>query len=128
MPDSSNETVLEKQLMMTSVTWKTLQSHGVTDATPLLLDLFWFGSTEEGARAFASSLVGQATTSPTVGLAQDRWAVEAQYGPQSFSLDSLRNLVKQMCELGFAHQCEFDGWGAQVPASAAKDKPWWKLW
>lgn len=128
MSDSSNEAILEKQLMMTPVTWKTLQSHGVTDETPLLLDLFWFAATEEAARALASGLAGQVATSPTVGLSKDRWAVEAQYGPQTFTLNSLSSLVKQMCELGFSHQCEFDGWGAQVPASAAKRKPWWKLW
>lgn len=128
MSDSSNEAILEKQLMMTPVTWKTLQTHGVTDATPLLLDLFWFAATEDNARALASSLTGQVTTSPTVGPIQDRWAIEAQYGPQSFTLDTLRYLVKQMCKLGFSHQCEFDGWSAQIPGSAAKSKPWWKLW
>ena len=128
MSDLSNEAILEKQLLMTPVTWKTLQSHGVTDTTPLLLDLFWFAATEECARTLASNLVGRVSLPPTVGLVQDRWAIEAQYGPQSFTLDSLRNLVKQMCELGFSHQCEFDGWGAQVPESTAKRSPWWKVW
>ena len=128
MSDPSNDAILDKQLMMTPVTWKTLQSHGVTEETPLVLDLFWFAAGEKSAHALASSLAGQVSASPSVGLTKDRWAVEAQYGPQCFTLGSLLDFVKQMCELGFSHQCEFDGWGAQVPASARKHKPWWRVW
>ena len=128
MAEPSEEAILEKQLLMTPVTWKTLQSHGVTEGTPLLIDLFWFAATEEAATSLATRLSLELRAPPTVGLVKDLWAVEAQYGPNAFSLDSLLSFVRRMCEIGFAHKCEFDGWGAQIPALPIKRKAWWRLW
>ena len=126
MATSTPDAILQQQLRMTPVTWQKLREEGVTESTPLCLDLFWFADTEQHARALASNLAEQLGAPPSIGQVQSRWSVEAQFGPKTFTLEALLDLVDAMCKVGFAHDCEFDGWGAEVPV--VKRKPWWKLW
>lgn len=118
--------IKEKQLGMTPVTWKTLESNGVTEETPLILDLFFYPETEEDLNSLVVAL-GSRYSEVLSGESQGKLVVQAVTAPLKYSLDSLLELVEEMCVLGVEHNSEFDGWGAQIPDSIQK-KPWWRFW
>lgn len=120
----------EKQVEMSGKTWAVLKEHGVTEQTPLVLDLFWFAHDAEAAQKLVNRLQGGVAHFAEAQMVDGLWSVKAQTAPRPFSLPAIEKLVRDMAELATAHQCDFDGWGAQIPEPArqAAKKPWWKLW
>jgi hypothetical protein len=104
-----------KQLRMTEAKWRTLQQHGVTERTRLLVDLSFIAPTHEAAISLASSLKEKLEDTPSVQEAHRAYWVEGQAPALTFSLESLQSLVREMCVLGSQHQCVFDGWSAKSP-------------
>lgn len=115
---------VEKQVAMSAETWKQMQQNGVTDETPLLVDLFWMCDGEETAKTLAAKL-------PEIGVHDiatfndDKgWMIKGQTGPRAFNLQSIQQMAREMAEFGEKHGCGFDGWGAMLTGK----KPWWKFW
>jgi|GEM_PF-2865417 len=109
---------LNKLLEKTLNDWHALKAEGVTEETPISLDLLWHA--EEGAMAkdLAAKLAEEQGISVDAQRRGAQWVVLARVGPKKFSLEKLEELVKRMHKVGTVHACVFDGW-----QHAQKDAP-----
>jgi hypothetical protein len=112
---------LAHQLDLNRVTWAAFQEHGVRDGTELLLDYFYDAPGQAEAEALATRIRAETDYTVEAGsakaglLGRRRWHVNGTTGPTPASLATLDEWVTRMVELGRAHGCEFDGWGAPIP-------------
>ncbi len=113
--------VLASQLEMTGKTWATLQKEGIEESEQRSVDYFFDAPDESRAQALATALEAQGAppadvTSQRVGFIRKKvvWSVSGTTAPLSMSLDSLRDWVTDMVELGATHDTPFDGWGTEL--------------
>jgi Regulator of ribonuclease activity B len=107
------EGVLAKQLAMNEQTWTALQEHGVTTETELRLDFFYVAP----SRKSAERLAGFLRTETDYDVRSRHDSVTGTTQPRTVDLDVLNQWVEWMVGAGAEHgRCEFDGWGAEVPA------------
>lgn len=111
--------VLTKQLAMTVETWRTLQTLGATDATELKLDFSFVASNQKRADALRAVLVDETDYEVSVvkggHMFSRRYNVVGSTKPTAVSTTILDQWVEWMVTAGLHQDCEFDGWGAQVP-------------
>ena len=106
--------VLARQLAMNAQTWEALQRYGVDESTELVLDFFYVAPSEHAAWELAAFLKAQ--TDYTIMVSTGPYGVKGSTQPTAVSLEILDEWVDWMVSAGAEHgECEFDGWGAQVP-------------
>jgi hypothetical protein len=109
---------LTKLLEKTHSTWNAMKAEGVTEETPISLDLLWHAKDSTMAKDLAAKLAEETSISVDAQPRGEQWVVLARVGPKKFTLEKLENLVKNMHKVGAVHDCVFDGW-----QHAAKDEP-----
>jgi hypothetical protein len=103
---------LERQLRMLPGTWHAFLANGVKPGTQLTLEYTYRAPTKHTAEALLRSLGNPPSRITQSGKI---WTLQAQTAPLAVSHDTLRAWVELMVDAGCAHQCEFDGFGAQMP-------------
>jgi regulator of RNase E activity RraB len=109
--DFKNKTT--KQTQMTPQTMDQLRKINVTEDKELKLEYFFYTNTSDKAQAFATEL--------------QKWNYEVKHGQSAgdkklfiitgwttkmqMADNVVANWTKQMCELGYKFDCDFDGWG-----------------
>jgi hypothetical protein len=104
------------QLTYTPETLAALLEHGVSKGKKLKLEYFFYTNTPEKADALADELEAQ-QYSVECGEAEGNKSLFVITGwstPVAIDEASLLAWTKKMCETGFKHDCEFDGWGTNV--------------
>lgn len=113
--DSAYRENLAKQTTMSPMTLEQLRKYGVTDETNLKLEFFFYTDDEAKASGLAKVLAersysvehGQSTSD------DDRLIVTGWTTRMSMDESTVVQWTREMCELGFEHDCEFDGWGTK---------------
>lgn len=104
---------LAKQLSMTPQTVAQLRKHGVAQNSTLRLEFFFYTDTEPKAESLAEALKAmgcQAEVGPSAG--DDKlFLVNGWTTPLKMDDPTVLDWTRQMCNLGYEHDCEFDGWG-----------------
>jgi hypothetical protein len=105
--------IISKQTAMAPQTLDVLRSHGVTEKTELQLEFFFYTDKQTKAVSLHQALEGlnyKVTTDRSAAgdgqLAIIGWTVKMPMDEQT-----VVSWTARMCELGFEHDCEFDGWG-----------------
>lgn len=116
------DAVLRKQLTMNPATWQAMTDRGVTEETSLRLDFAYAAPGQDAADRLTAFLQGetdytvQASSEKKGALSRRVWFVVGTTSATTLSLDVLNQWVKWMVLAGHENgQCEFDGWGAQLP-------------
>lgn len=109
---------LEKLAEKTDSLWNSLKTEGVSEDTPISLDLLWHANEGAMAKDLAAKLAEDPKISVDAQKRGDKWVVLARVGPKKFTLEKLQVLVKDMHTVGIVHECAFDGW-----QHAATDEP-----
>ncbi|HEX2753612.1 MAG TPA: hypothetical protein VHP34_11020 [Alphaproteobacteria bacterium] len=109
---------LNKIIEKTHSTWNAMKAEGVTEETPISLDLLWHAKDSTMAKDLAAKLAEETSISVDAQPRGEQWVVLARVGPKKFTLEKLENLVKNMHKVGAVHDCVFDGW-----QHAAQDEP-----
>jgi hypothetical protein len=98
---------------MTPLTMTQLRKFGVTDASQLKLEYFFYTNTQEKAAALAQALADMQYAGGHDRSATDKrqfvingWTSKISMGDQA-----VLDWTAQMVDLGQQHDCEFDGWG-----------------
>lgn len=110
------ETNLQKQMTMTPQTLHQLRGYGVTPDKRRRLEFFFYTDTDQKAATLAAELTKK--------------NYEVEYGPSASDVKvqvikgwtsellmsdaTVLDWTKEMCTVGFAHDCDFDGWGTNV--------------
>jgi hypothetical protein len=115
MSDEEREDLLAQQLTMTRVTWDRLVAHGVTESTQLSLDFSYRAPSYERANDLKRFLEDEADYRVRVVAVEERWRVSGVTQPTPVTLPILEEWVDWMVAAGSQFDCEFDGWGTEVP-------------
>lgn len=110
--------MLERQLAMNVETWAALRRHGVTEDTDLRLDFSYDAPTRAAGEKLAGLLREETDYDVTDPQPSgSAFVVSGTTQKTRVSLDILNQWVEWMHAAGRQSDgCEFDGWGAQVPA------------
>lgn len=104
---------LAKQVSMTPQTMAQLRKHGVTEASMLRLEFFFYTDMESKAESLAAALKAMGYQAEAGRSAGDDklFLVNGWTIPLKMDDPSVVNWTEQMCKRGYEHDCEFDGWG-----------------
>ena len=103
---------LKRQLALTPHTLKELSKHGVTIDSYLKLELFFYTNKKAKANGLAKALKAKGYSIDQIKKGEDgAWLVSGWSNRMNMSNYSVMAWVQEMCEVGFNHDCEFDGWG-----------------
>lgn len=107
------ESNLVNQLAMLPQTVAQLRQHGVTGDTALRLNFFFYTNSESNAANLASVLKQRGYDVETGESAADdgTFLVAGWTTPIKMDEATVGPWAEDMCRCGFAHDCEFDGWG-----------------
>ncbi len=107
---------LEKQMALTPQTLQQLRTYDVTPEKRQKLEFFFYTDTVEKAAALAEELKNknyEVEHRPSASNAKVQivtgWTAEI-----AMSDNTVLDWTREMCTLGFAHDCDFDGWGTNA--------------
>ncbi len=106
---------IQKQVDMTPQTLDRLRKAGVSADKELKLEFFFYTNSDDKAKKLADAL---AKLSYSV---EHRLAAESKTGfvitgwttKMKMSEDVVKKWTKEMCQLGYKFDCDYDGWGTQ---------------
>ena len=114
-------TIAAKQIAMNKATLAALRRAGLSADAAVQLDFVFVAPNKKAAGSLKSHLVQQDCLDVEVvklgGMLSRRFLVEGRSHPTALSEDLLSDWVRWMAAQGVLHNCEFDGWGAEVPGS-----------
>jgi hypothetical protein len=107
---------LTKQMSMTPVTLGQLRSYDITPDKERKLEFFFYTDSAEKASSLAAELrernyeveCGPSASDAKIQLVTG-WTTAL-----SMSDEAVLGWTKEMCTVGFAHDCDFDGWGTNA--------------
>jgi len=101
------------QMRMAPATLEQLRPHGVTAHTLLKLEYFFYTDTPEKGAALALTLAGFGYLVVHEQAAGDQRlrVITGWTQPMQMSDEVVVAWSGRMCEVGFEHDSEFDGWG-----------------
>ncbi len=101
------------QVAMTGETLAQLRQIGVGPERQLKLEFFFYTDTEAKSAALASQLrkLGYNVQSGLAASSTPQYLVTGWSTPVHMNEDSVAAWTREMCDIGFAHDCGFDGWG-----------------
>ncbi len=105
----------DNQMQMTPQTLHQLRNLNVEDDKELKLEYFFYTNTAEKAVQFAAE-IGKLNYSVHHGVsAGDKklFIITGWTNKMKMSDEVVKLWTKQMCELGYKFDCEFDGWGTE---------------
>ena len=104
---------LANQVAMVPQTLSQLRQHNVSEQTELKLEYFFYTDTDDKAAALASVLSKKGYTAEHGPSAGDKklFILTGWTGPMLMNEATVVEWTRQMCRIGFEHDCEFDGWG-----------------
>jgi regulator of RNase E activity RraB len=113
---ASFEENVKNQLTMTPKTLEQLRSHGITDEKSLSLEIFFYTNTKDKAEKLSEELnqMKYQTTAEISAYDKKQFCIRGWTEKIKMEEAVLIEWTKKMCELGYAHDCEFDGWGTYL--------------
>ncbi len=107
------ESNLSKQMNWTPQTIKQLSKYGITDKSELKLEYFFYTNSEQKALNLSKELINLGYTSIVDFSVTNKkkylingWTIKLKMDEKN-----ILNWTKEMCELGYKYDCDFDGWG-----------------
>jgi regulator of RNase E activity RraB len=104
---------LNRQVELAPETLNQLKNYGVTDDSELKLEFFFYSKSLDNAKKLADELKKLNYVVEFGKSAGDKklfiitgWTTKMKMDDQAVQL-----WTKEMCELGYKFDCEFDGWG-----------------
>jgi hypothetical protein len=101
------------QVRMSILTLGLLLKAGIEPGRLLKVEFFYFTDAREKAEAFVRSLtkIDYDAKARASTKHPGRWLVEGWTTPIPMDEETVVQWTQEMCEAGFMHDCEFDGWG-----------------
>lgn len=106
----------DKQMQMTPQTLEQLRKLNVTSEKELKLEYFFYTNTAEKAEIFATEIKKLNYSVEHGASAGDKklFIVTGWTTKMKMSDETVKQWTKQMCELGYKFDCDFDGWGTEL--------------
>lgn len=104
---------LTKQMQMTPQTMAQLRKIDVSADKELKLEYFFYTNTADKAKLFADE-IGKLNYEVTYGQSagdKKSFVITGWTTKMKMQDNVVANWTKEMCELGYKFDCDFDGWG-----------------
>ena len=104
----------KNQLSMSKGTLKKLREYGINEKSKLKLEYFFYTDSEEKAKKLSNELQSKLGYSSQFGLAaksNNAYIVTGWTKKIQMHSKTVEKWISDMCDLGFDHDSEFDGWG-----------------
>ena len=113
VPESAFQKNLESQIRMTPETVRQLRQYGVMDDAELALEFFFYTDSQAKASALAAALSNEGYSVEEGPSASDEETMLVTGWTTRITMDdkTVVDWAKRMCQIGFEHDCQFDGWG-----------------
>ncbi len=110
---AEHERNVANQVAMTPQTLAVLRTHGVEADTMLRLEFFFYTDTKAKAARLTSALkdLGYDAGHDNAAIAHGTFVVTGWTTEIQMDTPVVLNWARDMCELGYEHDAEFDGWG-----------------
>lgn len=104
---------VEKQCAMSPATLAQLRQHGVTEDTELRLEFFFYTNAIPKMESLVNDLmgIGYEVECGESAAADGTYIVTGWTSKMRMSDDVVKAWTEKMCQIGFNHDTEFDGWG-----------------
>ncbi len=115
LTDSAFSNNRDKQMQMTPQTLNQLRKLNVSADKELKLEYFFYTNTADKAEQLAIEL-GKLNYAVEHGVSsgdKSLFIVTGRTTKLKMDNEVVKEWTKQMCELGFKFDCEFDGWGTE---------------
>jgi regulator of RNase E activity RraB len=101
------------QSQMTPMTMAELRKIGVTEDRQLKLEYFFYTNTSEKAAALAAELeaLGYEGDYQVSASNKKQYLITGWTQAMPMDVEIVASWARRMCEIGYRHDCEFDGWG-----------------
>ncbi|MFI8605896.1 tetratricopeptide repeat protein [Cellulophaga baltica] len=101
----------KNQSEMNGQTLGLLSQHGVTEQSELKLDYSFYTNKNEKAEELNSELKAKQYETSDIVKEKKYWRIHGWTRKIKMDNNSIDNWTTEMCQLGYKHDCEFDGWG-----------------
>jgi regulator of RNase E activity RraB len=114
--EASFQANLKKQAAANSQVLGVLKHHALSDTNLRCLEFFFYTNTIEKARSLAAELRKKeySVTYREAGYPRNQFVITGWTRKMSIEDNALAAWAKEMCELGYEYDCEFDGWGTDI--------------
>jgi regulator of RNase E activity RraB len=102
-----------KQVELTPLTLNQLRNYRVTDDNELKVEFFFYSRTQERAERLTEELKKinyEAEFRESAGKGK-LFVITGWTNKMKMDGQTIKSWAKQMCELGYELDCDFDGWG-----------------
>jgi Regulator of ribonuclease activity B len=110
--------IIDRQLSMAAATLAAMREAGLTEDRELPLDFSFDAPNEQAAKALAEHLASRdclsLSTERVSGFLSRKYVVFGKTYPTAVTAEILGQWIPWIVVQGLAHNCEFDGWGAQI--------------
>ena len=105
----------DNQVRMAPQTLKQLRDLGVTETKELKLEYFFYTNAIDKAKSLAKYIQKMDYTVKYGKSAEDKdlFVITGWTSKMAMSDYTVIEWTKQMCDLGYKFDCEFDGWGTE---------------
>ena len=105
-----------KQSAATSQVLGLLKKHSLSDANLRCLEFFFYTNTIDKAKLLAVELQKKEYSAAyrKSGHGNKSFVITGWTRKISIGDSALATWAKEMCELGYKYDCEFDGWGTDI--------------
>ena len=104
---------LSSQLATSPETVEQLRSYGIAEERQVRLEYFFYTNAVDKAGALSKELAGMGydTEVQDSGNNKKVRVVAGSTAPIQLATDKVLDWTEAMCNTGYKHDCEFDGWG-----------------
>ena len=104
---------LSKQLQMTPMTMEQLRKINISEDKELKLEFFFYTNTLEKANNLELELnkINYQVESRQSASNKKEYIVTGWTTKMKMTDEIVKRWTKEMCEIGFKYDCDFDGWG-----------------
>lgn len=101
------------QMKMAPLTLAELRKHGVGESSQLKLEYFFYTNAPEKAAALTAKMqsLGYQAEDGRSASGKKEYLITGWTDPIPMSVEAVVDWSRRMCEIGYAHDCDFDGWG-----------------
>ena len=105
-----------KQVEAVSTVLGVLRKHSLSDTNLRSLEFFFYTNTMEKAKLLAEELQKKeySVAYRKSGYNKKQFVITGWTRKISIEDSALADWAKEMCELGYKYDCEFDGWGTNI--------------
>ena len=104
---------LRKQFGMNTSTLSVLRKHGVTEDAQCKIEFFFYADDESKGNELCKKLLAMGYSSSCKPSAHNKriFLINGWTNKLTMTGHNITDWTKEMCKLGYEHDCDFDGWG-----------------